>query len=104
MRLRHLERFLDDLDALALQNVRKARVVFQKRVIKGGYPLAFGTVPVMKFRRDDAARLELLIEPEPVEHFQRRRMIGAGAWHLFKKIILAQGLDETDLLARLRQC
>ena len=101
--LRDLDRFFDDLDALALQHVGKPRVVFQVDVIEGGDQLAFGPVPVMKFRRDDAARLELFVKPKPVEHLQRSRMVGAGARHLFEEIIVAQGLDEADFLARLRQ-
>ena len=104
MRLGHLERLLDDLDALALQNVGKTRVVFQMDVIERGDQLAFMAVPVMKHRRDDAARLELLIKPEPVEHFQGGRMVGAGARHLFEEIIVAERLDQADLLIRLRQC
>src|SRR5882672_6109814 len=34
MRLCHLERLLDDLDALALEHVRKARIVFEMAVIE----------------------------------------------------------------------
>jgi hypothetical protein len=29
-------------------------------------------------------------------------VIGAGAWHLLEKIIIAQRFDETDLQTRLR--
>ena len=57
----------------------------------------------MKHRRDDAARLELLVKPEPVEHFQGGGMIGAGARHLFEEIIVAQRLDEANFLVGLRQ-
>ena len=103
MRLRHLQRLFDDLDALALQHVGKARVVFQMRVIEGGDQLAFVAVPVVKHRRDDAARLEFLVKPEAVEHFQRRGMVGAGARHLFEEIVVAQRLDQADLLIRLRE-
>ena len=103
MRLGHRERLFDDLDALALQHVGKSGVVFQMRVIERGDQLAFAAVPVMKHRRDDAARLELLVKPEPVEHFQRGGMIGAGARHLFEEIVVAQRFDQADFLVGLRQ-
>ena len=73
-------------------------------VIERGDQLAFVAIPVMKHRRDDAARLELLVKPEAVEHFQRCRMIGAGARHLLEEIIVAQRFDQADLQIRLRQC
>ncbi len=58
----------------------------------------------MEHRRDDAARFELVIKPEPIEHFQRCGMIGAGTRHLFEEIIVAERLDKADLQACLRQC
>ena len=103
MRLGHLERLFDDLDALALQHVGKTRVVLQMDVIEGGDQLAFMAVPVMKHRGDDAARLELLVKPEPVEHFQRGGMVGAGARHLLEEIIVAERFDQADFLVGLRQ-
>ena len=96
MCLRHLQRLLDDLDALALQDVGKARVVLQCDVVEGGDPLVLVPVPVVKHRRNDAARLELLVKADAVEHFQRGGMIGSGARHLFEEIVVAQCLDEAD--------
>ena len=52
MRLGHLQRFLDDLDALALQHVGKARVVLEQRVIELGDQRVVLPVPVLEFRRD----------------------------------------------------
>ena len=52
MRLRHLQRFFDDLDALALQHVGKARVVLEQRVIEFGDQRIVLPVPVLEFRRD----------------------------------------------------
>ncbi len=103
MRLGHRQRLLDDLDALALQHIGKARVVLQMGMIEGGDQLAFVPVPVMKHRRDDAARLELLVEPDAVEHFERGRMVGAGARHLVEEIVVAERLDEADFQVGLRQ-
>ena len=103
VRLGELERLLDDLDALALQHVGKAGVVLEQAVVELGDPLALGAVPVVEQRRDDAARLELLVEADAVEQLERRRMIGAGARHLLEEIVVAQRLDQTDLDAVLRQ-
>ena len=103
MRLRHRQRLLDDLDALALQHVGKARVVLEMDVVELGDQLALVAVPVMEQRRHDAARLELVVEPERVEHFERRRMVGAGARHLLEEIVVAERLDEADRNLLLRE-
>src|SRR5262249_19167286 len=94
MRLRHLQRFLDDLDALALQNVGKASVVLEMDVVEGGDQLALVPVPIVKDWRDDPARLDLLIETDPIEHFERGGMIGAGPRHLLEEIVVAERLDQ----------
>jgi hypothetical protein len=88
VRLRHLQRLFDNLDALTLQDVWKARVVFQIGVIESCDELAFMAVPVMKHWRDDSARLQFLVEPDAVIHFQCRRVIGPRARHLFEKVIV----------------
>ena len=66
MRLRHRERLLDDLDALALQDVGKPRVVLEINVVEGGNQFVVGAVPVVEHRRDDAARLELFVKPNAI--------------------------------------
>ncbi len=104
MRLRHRERLLDDLDALALQDVGKPRVVLEVDVIEGRDQLVVGAVPVMEHRRDDAARLEPPVEADAVEHLQRGGMVGAGPRHLLEEIVLAQRLDKRDRNVLLRQC
>src|SRR4029434_7378229 len=62
MRLCHLERFLDDLDALALQNVGKAGVVLKMDVIERGDQLVLVPIPIVEDWRDDSARLDLRSE------------------------------------------
>src|SRR5207302_5434925 len=47
MRPGELERLLDDLDALALQHVGKARVLFQVGMIEFGNALLLAAIPVM---------------------------------------------------------
>src|SRR5215831_2466312 len=96
MHLRHPERFLDDLDALALEHVRKARVVLEMDVIERRDQLIGGAIPVMKNRRDDATRLELPVKPDAVIHLQGGRVIGARPWHLLEEIILSERLDNGD--------
>ncbi len=103
MRLGELHRLLDDLDALALQNIRERRVVLEVYVIELGDQLGFVAVPIVEQRRDDAARLQQLVKADPVEQLQRRGMIGAGARHLFKEIVVVERLDQRDLDARLRE-
>src|SRR6266436_6669486 len=61
MRLCYLERFLDDLDALALEHVRKARIAFEMAVIERRDRFVGGAIPIMKHRRDDAPRLKLSV-------------------------------------------
>src|SRR5215813_10979607 len=96
MRLRHLERFLDDLDALALKHVREGCVVFETDVIERRDQFAGGAVPIVKHRRDDAARLEIAIEPNAVVHLQGGRMIGAGPGHLLEEIVVSERLDKRN--------
>ena len=103
MRLGHLERFLDDLDALALQHIGKARVVLEMAVVELGDQPVLAAVPVMNERRDDAARLELRVKSDPLVKLERRRMVGSRARELLEEIILAQRLDRAHLDARLRQ-
>ena len=103
MRLGKLQGFLDDLDALALQHIGKARVVLEKGMIELGDPLARMVIPVVNERRDDAARLELVVEADAVVKLQSRGMVGAGARHLLEEIVVAQRLDQADRDARLRQ-
>ena len=100
VRLGELQRLLDDLDALALQHVGKARVVLQHRVIERGHE-PFAAVPVMEHRGDDAARLDLVVKPDAVEHFEGCRVVRAGARHLVEEIVVAQLLDEGDANPRL---
>ncbi len=104
MRLREFERFLYDLNAFALQHVRKTRVLFEMGVIERGDQLVLATVPVMEQRRDDAARLELLVKADALEQLQRGGMVCARARYLFEEIVRAEHLDEAHLGARLRQC
>ena len=98
--------FLDDLDALALQGVWKARVVFQEAMVEGGDAFPARAIPVVEHWRDDAARREALIEADAVVQLQRGRVVGAGARHLLEKALLAQLLDQHDLDAGLgeREC
>ena len=96
MRLGHLQRLFDDLDALALQHVGKARVVLQQRVVELGDQRVVLPVPILEFRRDQAARLHLVVEPDAVEELQRGRMVGAGARHLIEEIVVRQRLDQDD--------
>ena len=103
MRLRHLERLLDDLDALALQHIGEAGVVLEMDMVEFGDQLLLVAVPVVKHRCDDPARLDPLVEADAVEHFQRRRMVGPRPRHLIEKIVLAQRLDHHDPHVRLRQ-
>ncbi len=103
VRLRHPHRLFDDLDALALQHVGEARVVLEVDVIERGDQLVLVPVPVVEQRRDDAARLELLVETDAVEHFQRGRVIGPGPRHLLEEVMIAQLLDQAHRDAGLRQ-
>ena len=93
MRLRQLERLLHDLDALALQDVGKPRVVLEVDVVECGDQRVLGTVPVVEHWGDDAARLELRVKPDAIVHLERRRMIGAGARHLLEEVVVAERLD-----------
>ena len=81
----------------------KRRVVLEMLVVELGDQLALVTVPVMEQRRDDAARLQQLVEADALEQLQRRRMIGAGARHLLEEIVVVERLDQRDLHALLRQ-
>ncbi len=72
-------------------------------VVELGDQLALVAVPVVEQRRDDAARLELVVEPDAVEQLERRRMVGAGARHLLEEIVVAERLDQADPHALLRQ-
>ena len=101
--LASFERLLDDLDALALQDVGKPRVVLEMDVVEGGDQRILGAVPIVEHRRDDAARLELRVEPDAVVHLECRRMIGTGARHLLEEIILPERLDHDDRNIPLRQ-
>src|SRR5262249_12121216 len=56
----------------------------------------------MDQRRDDAPRLELVVEADALEQFQGRGMVRSRARHLFEEIVLAQRFDQADLHARLR--
>src|SRR5262245_42099188 len=92
--LGHLEPFVHDLDSFALQHERKFRVVFENGMIEFRNPLALGSVPVMKQRRDDSARLQLLVKIDLVVHLQSCRMIGARARYLVEEIRVGQLLDD----------
>ena len=94
MRLGELERLLDDLDALALQHVGKARVVLEMDVIELGDQLVLVPIPVVEQRRDDAARLDHVVEADAIEQFQRGRMVGARARHLVEEIVVVERLDQ----------
>ena len=104
MRLHQLERFLDDLDALALQDVGEPGVVLEQGVVELGDQLALGTIPIVEQRGDDAAWFELVVKPNALQQFQGRGMVGPGTRHLFEKVVVAEGFDQTDRDALLRQC
>ena len=72
-------------------------------VIELGDQLVVAAVPVVEQRRDDAARLELAIEPNAVEQLERRRMVRSGARHLLEEIVVAERLDQAHPHALLRQ-
>ena len=96
MRLGELERFLDDLDALALQHIRKTGVVREMSVVELGDQLVVPPIAVVKQRRDDAARLEPAVEPDAVEQLERRGVIGSGARHLFEDVVVPERFDQAD--------
>ncbi len=89
MRLGQPERFFDDLDALALQHIGKVRVVLKKAVIELGDQPVLASIPVVDQRRDDAARLEFVVEADALEQLQGRGMVRSRARHLFEEIVLA---------------
>ncbi len=103
MRLGELERLLDDLDTFALQHIGKPRVVLEMGVVELRDQLLVVPVPIVKQRRDDAARLELVVKTDAVEELQRRRMIGAGARHLLEEIVVVARFDQADRNVCLRQ-
>jgi hypothetical protein len=104
MRLHQLERFLDDLDALALQDVGETGIVLEVGVVERRDQLAFGAIPIMEQRGDDAAWFELVVKADALQQLQGRGMVGSGARHLFEKVVVAEGFDQTDRDALLRQC
>jgi len=71
--------------------------LFQMGVVEFGDTLLLASIPIVEQRRDDAARRDARIEPDAVEQLQRRRMIGAGARHLFKEIVVPERLDDAHL-------
>ena len=87
---------LDDLDALALQRVRKARVVRQDGMIEPSDLLPALSIPVVEHGGDDAARLQPLVETDAVIELERGRVIGAGARHLLEDVVLAERLEQAD--------
>src|SRR6185437_7171388 len=101
MRLGHGERFLDDLDSLALQNEGEFGIVLQDGMIEFGDQLVIGPVPIMNQRRNDPAGSDALIEAEPVEHFERDRMVGASPRNLVEEVVLTELLDKMDADPRL---
>src|SRR5262249_30323653 len=103
VRLGQPERFLDNLDALALQHVGKERVVLEKSVIELSDQPVLAPIPVVDQRRDDAARLELVVEADALEQLQGCGMVRPRARYLFEEIVLAQRFDQADLHVRLRQ-
>ena len=98
MRLRHLQRFFDDLDALALEDIGKARVVLEQRVIEFGDQGIVLPIPILKLRRNQATRLIFGVEAD-VEEFQRGRMVGAGARHLIEEIVVRKRLIRTTAIS-----
>ena len=98
-----LERLFHDLDPLALQDIGERRVVLEVNMVEFRNQLAFAPVPIMKQRSNDSPRLEPGIETDAVEQLEGGRMVGARARNLFEEIILAQGLDQCDLNAFLRE-
>ena len=99
MRLGELQRLFDDLDPLALQDIRERRLVLEMPVVELGDQLVLVALAVLQQRRDDAARLDQLVEADTIEQLQRRRMIGAGARHLVEEIVVVERLDQRDLHA-----
>ena len=100
---RHIERVFDDLDALALQDERKLRLVLEMDVIEFGDNAAVLAIPILELRRHDAARQHAVVKTDLVEKFERRRMIASGARHLIEKLFVGHRLDEGDGNFALRQ-
>src|SRR3974390_2629969 len=89
-----LERLLDDLDALALQHIGKARVVLEMAMIEFCDQLLPASVPIVEERRNDSARLDPAVKPDAVVEFERGRMIGARARHLLQEVVRTECLDQ----------
>ncbi len=103
MRLRHGERLLDDLDALALQHERKLGVVLEVDMVELGDDRGVLAIPVLELRRHDPARNEPLVKTDLVEQLERRGMIAAGARYLVEEVGVGHGLDDRDRDPLLRQ-
>src|SRR5262249_5049103 len=88
-----LHRLLDDLAALALQDVREARVVLERGVVELGEHFVADPVPVLELRGDEPARLHLFVETEIVEHLERGRMDAARSRLLVEKALRGQRLN-----------
>src|SRR3974390_508431 len=91
-----LERFLDDLDALALQHIGKARVVLEMAMIEFCDQLLLATVPIVEERRNDSERLDPAVKPDAVVELERGGMIGARARHLLQEVVCAECLDQDN--------
>ena len=99
----YLHGFVDDLGALALEHVWKARVVLQHRMIKLGEHRIGFAIPVLHGRRNQTALFKALIQAEVVEHFERDRVDAAGARLLIQKALRIEALDHGGAQAVLRQ-
>src|SRR5262249_7169808 len=84
--------------------IGERRVVLEVNVVEFRNQLVFAPFPVMNQRSNDPPRLEPGIETDAVEQLEGGRMVGARARNLLEEIILAQGLDQCDLTAFLREC
>ena len=72
-------------------------------VVERGDQLVLVPIPIVEDGRDDPARLDLLVETDPIEHFERGRMVGAGARHLLEEVVVAERLDQRHRNVVLRQ-
>src|ERR1700730_2429011 len=91
--LEPLDRHVGELVLLALHDVRIARVIFQQAKVELGDHLAGGAVPNAESRFDEATLRALLDQPQPLQHFQRRRVRGRGARQV---VDLRLGLEQAN--------
>ena len=100
---RHSQRFFNNFDSLALENIRKSCFPFKNCVIKFCNKFWALPLPIVNNRSNHASWFNPLVKTNPIVHFKGCWVVSSRARHLIKEVLIRTRFNQSDWETSLSQ-